>query len=87
MAFPWLSEANREKVRLADELVQKSLQGCAMVKAQGGHFFLEHPEQLGVTAGQIPASIWDLPEVAELLCQKGGVYVGRVSMSICGVVF
>ena len=34
-------------------------------------FFLEHPEQLGVTAGQIPASIWDLPEVAELLCQKG----------------
>lgn len=32
---------------------------------------MEHPEQLGVTAGQIPASIWDLPEVAELLCQKG----------------
>ena len=69
--FPWLSQANMEKVRLADELVQKSLHGCAVVLAHGGHFFLEHPEQLGVTAGQIPASIWDLPEVAELLCQTG----------------
>ena len=26
---------------------------------------------LGLTAGQIPASIWDLPEIAELLCKKG----------------
>ena len=69
--FPWLSEENKQKVQLADELIQKSLQGCQIVHERGGHFFLEHPEQLGLTAGQIPASIWDLPEVAELLCQKG----------------
>ena len=69
--FPWLSEDNKQKVALADELVQKSLQGCRIVREQNGHFFLEHPEQLGLTAGQIRASIWDLPEVAELLCQKG----------------
>ena len=69
--FPWLSDANKEKVLLADDLVQKSFHGCLVVYEQGGHFFLEHPEQLGLTAGQIPASIWDRPEVSELLCQKG----------------
>lgn len=69
--FPWLSEEKKQKVQLADELIQKSLQGCQIAHERGGHFLLEHPEQLGLTAGQIPASIWDLPEVAELLCQKG----------------
>ena len=69
--FPWLSDSNKEKVKLADSLVEKSLQGCATVYEHGGHFFLEHPEQLGLTSGQIPACIWDLPTIAELLCQKG----------------
>ena len=69
--FPWLSQANLDKVKLADELVQKALTGCLLVAERGGFFFLEHPEQLGLTAGQIPASIWDLPEIAELLCKKG----------------
>ena len=69
--FPWLSDKNKELVAMADDLIQKSLHGCAVVYEQGGHFFLEHPEQLGVTAGQIPASIGDLPEVQNLLCQKG----------------
>ena len=69
--YPWLSNDNKQKVQLADDLVQKSFHGCALTRDHGGHFFLEHPEQLGLTAGQIPASIWDLPEAAELLCQKG----------------
>ena len=69
--YPWLSDANREKVQLADELVQKSFTGCLLACERDKHFFLEHPEQLGRTAGQIPASIWDLPETAELLLQKG----------------
>ena len=69
--YPWLSDANREKVQLADELVQKSFTGCFLACERDKHFFLEHPEQLGRTAGQIPASIWDLPETAELLLQKG----------------
>ena len=29
--FPWLSNANKEKVLLADDLVQKSFQGCLVV--------------------------------------------------------
>ena len=69
--YPWLSNENKQKVQLADDLIDKSLEGCSTVLGQGGHFFLEHPEQLGKTAGQIPASIWDLDAVAELLCQKG----------------
>ena len=69
--FPWLSQDNKDKVRLADELVQKAFTGCLLTCERGGFFFLEHPEQLGLTAGQIPASIWDLPEVAELLCKSG----------------
>jgi hypothetical protein len=32
-----------EKVRLADELVQKSLHGCAVVLAHGGHSFWNIP--------------------------------------------
>lgn len=55
--FPWLSEENKQKVQLADELIRKSLQGCQIVHERGGHFFLEHPEQLGLTAGQIPVCL------------------------------
>ena len=33
--FPWLSNANKEKVLLADDLVQKSFQGCLVVYEQG----------------------------------------------------
>ena len=36
--FPWLSDSNKEKVKLADSLVEKSLQGCATVYEHGGHF-------------------------------------------------
>eukprot|EP00435_Cladocopium_sp_Y103_P007668 s5210_g2.t1 len=68
--FPWLSGKDRNKVALADELIDKSFDACKRDLQHGGHFLLEHPEQLGVTMGQIPASIWDLPETSQLLQDK-----------------
>eukprot|EP00435_Cladocopium_sp_Y103_P032652 s3838_g8.t1 len=68
--YPWLSNKDKEKVALADELIDKSFDACRRALQHGGHFVLEHPEQLGITMGQIPASIWDLPETAELMQDK-----------------
>eukprot|EP00435_Cladocopium_sp_Y103_P052283 s2541_g16.t1 len=68
--YPWLSQKDKEKVDLADELIDKSFDACRRTLQHGGHFVLEHPEQLGITMGQIPASIWDLPETSELLQDK-----------------
>ena len=74
--FPWLSNENKEKVLQADDLVEKAFSGCFLVDEHGGFFFLEHPEQLGLTAGQVPASIWDRPEVAELCVKKEFIFCG-----------
>eukprot|EP00435_Cladocopium_sp_Y103_P048825 s2527_g14.t1 len=68
--FPWLKEADRATVAKANELVDKSFEACALALQAGGDFLLEHPEQLGRTQGQVPASIWDSNETAELLCDK-----------------
>ena len=69
--FPWLSSQDKAKVKEADELVDKAFAACRLALQHGGHFVLEHPEQLGKTLRQVPASIWDLQECVDLLAQKG----------------
>lgn len=65
--FPWLREVDLRKVRQANLLVERSLEACITAHIAGAIFLLEHPEQLGIAQGLVPASIWDWQEFNDLL--------------------
>ena len=65
--FPWLSAANRAKVDEANTFVDRCIKACHIVAEAEGHFILEHPEDLGTVEGEQPGSIWQWPEVLELI--------------------
>ena len=59
--------ANKLKVEEANAFVDRCTQACHIVADTGGHFILEHPEDLGSVEGELPGSIWQWPEVLELI--------------------
>ena len=65
--FPWLSAAHRAKVDEANSFVDRCIHACQLVSESGGYFLLEHPEDLGTVEGEQPGSIWQWPEVLELI--------------------
>eukprot|EP00435_Cladocopium_sp_Y103_P054310 s357_g17.t1 len=65
--FPWLSKRDREKVEEANLFVERCLKGCEISAGAGGHFLLEHPEDLGAVQGEQPGSIWQWDELLELI--------------------
>ena len=65
--FPWLDTKNKLLVDQANQLIERSFWACKEVHLRGGHFLLGHPEHLGLTCEQMPASIWDWPDVQEIL--------------------
>ncbi|CAK9006461.1 Uncharacterized protein SCF082_LOCUS9026, partial [Durusdinium trenchii] len=65
--FPWLSNSNKGIVDEANQFVLKCLDMCHEAFAAQGHFILEHPEDLGIVQGERPGSIWQWPELHELL--------------------
>ena len=65
--FPWLSAAHRSKVDEANTFVDRCIHACQLVSEAGGYFLLEHPEDLGTVEGEQPGSIWQWPEVLELI--------------------
>ena len=64
--FPWLKDADGQKVEVANLLVDRSLLICHECCKLNIGFLLEHPEQLGIAAGMIPASIWNFKSFLEL---------------------
>ena len=67
MGFPWLEGANLEKCRLANLLVERSIQICSLAASVGSFYLLAHPEDLGTTMnGGDPTSIWSLEEMFQL---------------------
>ncbi len=64
--FPWLKDADKQRVDQANLLVERTLEACAAGHSQTTAFLIEHPEQLGIANGLIPASIWDWPEFKDL---------------------
>ena len=67
--FPWLAKSDHDEVTLANVLIDRVLQ-VATEQARQGHFFIiEHPEQLGISQGLVPASIWDWPEMRALVSE------------------
>ena len=67
--FPWLSKANKQKVAEAIFFVDKCIEACERAANSNGFFILEHPEDLGVVDDEHPGSIWQWPEILELIPQ------------------
>jgi len=65
--FPWLSNANKQKVDEANFFVDKCLEACEHAVNFNGYFILEHPEDLGVVDEEHPGSIWQWREVLDLI--------------------
>eukprot|EP00435_Cladocopium_sp_Y103_P025733 s2122_g6.t1 len=71
--FPWLSNANKLKVQEANSFVERCIEACICAANSDGFFILEHPEDLGVIEGEHPGSIWQWPEVLDLIPQFSAV--------------
>ena len=70
--FPWLSNANRLKVDLANFFIKQCLRAISLQIQCSKFWLLERPEDLGqTTSGEVPGSIWQLPELHELVSQGG----------------
>ena len=65
--FPWLSQYHRGVVDEANLFVDRCLESCKICHAAGGRFIIEHPEDLGLVKGERPGSIWQWPEVLDLI--------------------
>ena len=67
--FPWLAKAHKKVVDEANFFVEKCLEVCIAAASSRGFFLLEHPEDLGTVQGEQPGSIWQWPEVRDLIPQ------------------
>ena len=65
--FPWLGNANKQKVAEANFFVDKCIEACERAANSNGFFILEHPEDLGVVDDEHPGSIWQWQEILELI--------------------
>ena len=70
--FPWLEGQAASDVALANLLIKRSVQACTKAHAVDTLFLFEHPEDLGRTPDdELPASIWQWPDVVQLLDSTG----------------
>ena len=72
--FPWLRNSDADRVRTANYFISQTLKACGIAAQAGGAYFIEHPEDLGVTSSkEVPASIWQWPEVRDLQVQTHAI--------------
>ena len=71
--FPWLSDKDKKLVLEANLFVERSLKACEVAASASGWFILEHPEDLGVVQGEHPGSIWQWPELLDLIPKLGAI--------------
>ena len=69
--FPWLSNANREFVECHNFFIRKTIQLCHHAYDNSTRFLVERPEDLGAVRGERLASIWQLPEIRNLVYHTG----------------
>ena len=70
--FPWLSTENARVVAEANDFILRCVKACTLAVQHGGWFFWEHPEDLGLVQDEVPGSIWQWPELHELLTLSSG---------------
>ena len=72
--FPWLRNSDADRVRTANYFISQTLKACGIAVQSGGAYWIEHPEDLGVTSSkEVPASIWQWPEVRDLQVQTHAI--------------
>ena len=81
--FPWLKESDLNKVKVANLLVDRSFEICKVCVNLNIGFLLEHPEQLGLAHGTVPASIWNFEQFQELVA-TGSVAQAAIFQCIFG---
>eukprot|EP00435_Cladocopium_sp_Y103_P018494 s3398_g4.t1 len=79
--FPWLGNVHKKLVAEANFFVEQCLRACDCAASVGGWFLLEHPEDLGLVEGEHPGSIWQWPEVLELIPKFSAVDQGASEQS------
>ena len=70
--FPWLQGTKRNKCVAANTLIDRSIEAITAASRSSAHtrFWMEHPEDLGITHnGGSPASVWQLEDL-QLLAQE-----------------
>ena len=72
LGFPWLSDQCRKQVEIANYFVFQSILAAGLAAESGGFYLIEHSEDLGEVAGEVPASIWQLPEMRQLVEKTQG---------------
>ena len=74
----------RQSVKDSNVLIDFTIEVLTLQEKRGGHFLLEHPEDLGKrSSGQDPASVWQLETIQEL-GRRAGVVTGALRQSDWG---
>ena len=72
LGFPWLRVQDQEVVQTANFFIFQCMEAAKRMHAKQKFFWWEHPEDLGKTkAGDLPASIWQLQGLRELVETTG----------------
>lgn len=82
MEGPWWSEPRRKQVDVANYFVFQRVHATRLVADVGDFYLIEHPENFDEVAGEKPASIWQLPEMRELVEATKGTTWAVVSMQV-----
>ena len=80
LGFPWLPWRTKQTCTLANTLAMFAIEVLDKQLSVGGHVSLEQPEGLGTVrsgphAGRRPASMWQLPQLNEVLQNTNVEYV------------
>ena len=62
-----MNTSNSRIVQEANHFVDRCIEACHLCHASAGKFLFVHPEDLGVVHGEHPGSIWQWPEIHELI--------------------
>ena len=72
--FPWLTGSNEKLVRDHNFLLSQCFKTMHLCVETETDYLFEHPEDLGkTTSGDIPASVWQLPEMRQFVEKFGAV--------------
>ena len=79
LGFPWLSNAHKKKVQVANSLVSftfRLMEAVATARRRGlwVHALLEFPEHLGAAERGTPASIWTGQDMQKIMSSKAGFF-------------
>lgn len=69
--FPWPSAKNQKIVSEANLFVDNCIEACEICHAHDDRFLFERPEDLGQVHGDHPGSVWQRPEMHQLISTPG----------------